>query len=314
MKSTLKSWICNNLWTDEEINEASQKLTSLDLIFNLGNIHIDILWFRVMYREEKWKIDRHKHSSYEFHLVAQGASKVTTDEGVFVVKAGQFYVTPPETYHLQENLDDIYVEYCLNCSIEELEINASEEFNMVTILKNSKSEAYNDTKNIIGLFQSCLKESMDQEIGYYNAIKSTVIQILIKTTRTINEKYHLDREIHYSIPKKIRKNDERYKNIEVYIRDNISSIKSTKDIATHLYLSEKQICRIVREKRGMSTKELICKVRLERAKELLKETNYSIKNITDLLGFSSQYYFTEFFKKYESFSPSLYRRNIRKIL
>lgn len=312
MNSLSKNLICNNLWTDDDINEASEKLTSLNLNFDLGNIHIDVLWFRVMFREGIWKIARHRHSSYEFHFVARGASKVTIDEGEFIIKSGQFYITPPETYHMQENLmNNEYVEYCFNCSIEELMmIDSTEEISMVHILNNVKSETFNDTNGIIGLFERCLKESMDQEIGYYNIIKSFLIQMLVKTTRTINKKSHIE----YYIPKKAKKDDTRYKMIEEYMKDNLATIKSTKDISKYLHLSEKQVCRIVKMNKNMSTKELLCKMKLDKAKELLKETNYSIKDITDILGFSSQYYFTEFFKKYETFSPSLYRINLRKIL
>lgn len=306
-----KQTIYDSKWTDEKLFQASQKLTSLNLIFDLGDFQINLHWFRVMFqRKEEWMIYRHKHSSYEFHLVAQGGSMVTTDDGVFIVKEGQFFITPPCVYHSQQNLlNKGYVEYCLNCSIEESKetINLTEEFNLVNILKQVKSCAYNDTNDVIGLFELALKESMEEQIGYYNVIKSIVIKIFIESARIINKKSH----IAYHTPHKVKKNDERFKTIEQYIKNNISNIKTTKDVAKYLYLSEKQICRIVKEKKGLSTKQLICKIKLEKAKELLKETNYSIKDIADMLGFSSQFYFNEFFKRYETFPPSSYRKNLK---
>ena len=109
----------------------------------------------------------------------------------------------------------------------------------------------------------------------------------------------------------LTKNEERFKIIVQYIKNNISSNITSCDIAHHLYLSEKQICRIVKQKQGISTKQLICKIKLDRAKELLENTQYSIKHISNILGFSSQYYFNQFFKKYESYSPTGYRKNLK---
>lgn len=261
-----------------------------------------------MARDDIWRIEQHKHSSYEFHFVVSGASLVKTKESTFIVRKGQFYITSPGLNHSQENLQGKnYIEYCLNCSIEELKINSNiEERMMVDILKNLRCMPIEDTEGISILFENALKEAQGQSIGYYSSIKSLVLQIIVRSVRLINNNNKID----YNVPRHVNKNQDRYNIIVNYIKNNINKNITSCDIARHLYLSEKQICRIVKEKKGVSTKQLICKIKLEKAKELLENTEYSIKHISNILGFSSQYYFNQFFKKYESYSPTGFRKSL----
>ncbi|MEI9960430.1 MAG: AraC family transcriptional regulator [Limisphaerales bacterium] len=49
-------------------------------------------------------------------------------------------------------------------------------------------------------------------------------------------------------------------------------------------------------------------LRMQRAVQLLNTTNFSIKQISDQLGFSDQFYFSRAFSKMHSHSPSEHRR------
>ena len=58
---------------------------------------------------------------------------------------------------------------------------------------------------------------------------------------------------------------------------------------------------------GISCNEYISKIRLEHAKELIKNTDLSFTEIADKTGFSNLSYFSTCFKQYEGKSPSQYR-------
>jgi ATPase/histidine kinase/DNA gyrase B/HSP90 domain protein len=59
---------------------------------------------------------------------------------------------------------------------------------------------------------------------------------------------------------------------------------------------------------GQSPTEFIRVMRLKRATELLKEGEYAINEISDMVGFSETKYFREVFKKYYKMSPSRYAK------
>ena len=57
---------------------------------------------------------------------------------------------------------------------------------------------------------------------------------------------------------------------------------------------------------GLSIKQLICQLRLERAKSLLK-SGMDVRTVGQRCGFSSDSYFVQFFKRYTGMSPGKYR-------
>jgi len=92
-----------------------------------------------------------------------------------------------------------------------------------------------------------------------------------------------------------------------FIYDNLRRDLTTADIAAFMNLSEKQVSRIVFASEGYSTKRLITQIKLEKAKELLREDRLSIREIAEELGFSNVSYFNNVFKRHEGLTPGMFR-------
>ena len=59
---------------------------------------------------------------------------------------------------------------------------------------------------------------------------------------------------------------------------------------------------------GMSIKEFILDVRLKRAAQLLRESEYTIAEISDMTGFANPKYFSICFRRHFSITPSEFRK------
>lgn len=59
---------------------------------------------------------------------------------------------------------------------------------------------------------------------------------------------------------------------------------------------------------GLSPSEYIMALRLQKAKDMLSNTNLQIKQIAYCCGFENEYYFSNFFKKHTALSPSAFRK------
>lgn len=60
---------------------------------------------------------------------------------------------------------------------------------------------------------------------------------------------------------------------------------------------------------GAGAKEYITRIRLEKAKSLIENTNRTIAEISDMTGFASQSYFSTAFKAYTGMTPSQYKKH-----
>lgn len=63
------------------------------------------------------------------------------------------------------------------------------------------------------------------------------------------------------------------------------------------------------KKMGVSVQTYLQTLRLQEAKRLLRETNYSMLDIAQLVGYEQQASLTRIFRQFEGVTPSAYRRN-----
>lgn len=98
--------------------------------------------------------------------------------------------------------------------------------------------------------------------------------------------------------------------IAEYIDENIHLASMSVDLLTKKFnTSRSTLYREFENLFNLSPKEYINKIRLEKAKKMLKEKTYSIKIIAYSLGYENPMYFSTVFKRNTGLSPSEYRRS-----
>ena len=82
---------------------------------------------------------------------------------------------------------------------------------------------------------------------------------------------------------------------------------SQMQVADHFKISNYTLSRLFKNQVGIGFAEYLAAKRLEYAKELLLTTSYSVRDISVMVGFTSENYFSRTFKLYEGVSPSNFR-------
>ena len=84
---------------------------------------------------------------------------------------------------------------------------------------------------------------------------------------------------------------------------------SLQTVAERLHLSSQHLSRIFSQEMGITFVDYLTKVRIRRAMELLADSQDRIYEISDKVGYSSQHYFCNVFKKIMGVSPAEYRKS-----
>lgn len=93
-----------------------------------------------------------------------------------------------------------------------------------------------------------------------------------------------------------------------YILKHIDQPIRTEELARKLGMNRTYLCTAFKEGCGMTVNRYIASVKMEEARRLLDVTDKSIAEIAYYLGFSSQGYFQNSFKKAFGMTPGAYRR------
>lgn len=102
-------------------------------------------------------------------------------------------------------------------------------------------------------------------------------------------------------------NDKFLRSVKRYIREHLLTDLSVDQMAKDLYMSRSYLSTKFKKETGGTLSSYIQEQQMERAKELLKTTDKSILEISAYLGFSSQGYFQNVFKKMTGMTPKEYR-------
>ncbi|MFW6306098.1 MAG: response regulator transcription factor [Bacillota bacterium] len=103
------------------------------------------------------------------------------------------------------------------------------------------------------------------------------------------------------------------KKIYDFIQDNFREKLTRKDIATHVYLNPAYLSRLFKKETGMTLTEYITELRINEAKKLLVETDYTITAIAEEIGYYNYSYFSKIFKEIVGFTAGEYRKNYQKL-
>ena len=96
--------------------------------------------------------------------------------------------------------------------------------------------------------------------------------------------------------------------VDEHIRENIN----VAEVAEHVGFNSHYISTKFKEETGQSIKSYIKQAKISEAKTLLKYSELSISQISELLSFSSQSFFTASFKQVTGLTPGRYRKEVEK--
>lgn len=96
-----------------------------------------------------------------------------------------------------------------------------------------------------------------------------------------------------------------------YIDNHFHKDMSLDDVSRELNISPYYFSKLFKEETGENFVEYVTGRRMDRAKQLLKNPEKSIKEICVEVGYSDPNYFSRIFKKYQGISPTEYKENVR---
>jgi AraC-like DNA-binding protein len=150
----------------------------------------------------------------------------------------------------------------------------------------------------ISLLTNLIYNYHHTEKKFGRTIASTILKQLL---------FELLNDIDCKINRKVT--DSRIRKTTIYIHNNIEKNIPLDELCQLAGLSKNYYRKLFKDHYGMHPKSYIINARLEKAEHYLMETEYSIKYISGLLGYSDQYSFSKQFKEKKGYAPTKFRNN-----
>lgn len=134
-------------------------------------------------------------------------------------------------------------------------------------------------------------------------IKNELLSILIHALRGMGRAVLPEKTSHGKMDRYVR-----VREIINYIMLHYTEVNGLDDVAQIFYIDKSYLSRIFKEVANFTVNEFINFQRIEHAKDILIEHDYSIEKVSKILGFTRISYFDQVFKRQTGMTPLQYRR------
>ncbi|NSL89035.1 helix-turn-helix domain-containing protein [Chitinophaga solisilvae] len=255
----------------------------------------------------------HRHDFYTIYWIKKGKLFHTIDTVTHEVKKNTlFFLAPGQVHTLQmsERIEGYMIAFqdafmCLKDQTQVSGINSglffNSQFSSVITLDQDQSI---DIEAIVRLM---MKEIATREPEYEMALHGLLRYFLVLVSRIKGQSVGISPEQH------AQHNSSVFLKFKNLIEENYQQLKTVSDYADLLHIKPVLLNEISKQLSGITAGEHIRNRVILEAQRYLYNTDLTAKEIAYKLGFEDPHYFSRFFKKYTSQSPSEFKEASRTI-
>ncbi len=253
----------------------------------------------------------HRHDFYEILYITNGSGwHIIDNERYMVTPPCIFFLSPGQAHKLEfsHDIDGFIFLFTSEFYLSQQKNNnrllefpfffSAEQKNPPLLLNNSADSLF-----LKGLFSRSCYETTHSKHQTSELIRSFLDLILLTCNNLYPDKL---RSIH------TKKGHILVKRFLCLIEENYQKNLRINDYASLLAITPNHLTQMVKQVTGKTSIELLQEKLIVEVKRLLIHSNASISEISQIMNYPDQSYFTKFFKKYTGITPLQYRKESMK--
>lgn len=277
-----------------------------------------------------WEYSPYLLQNYEFMFIYQGEAILTVDGVTYTLFPGDFILLMPnQVFSSKTNCDNPCRYYIVHFKLDNPVDILSEEYAQQEIREAIRSFASTDISDvyempqinfkriylsntltlgasktkIFSLLEKAIVERNQLNLSSEIMMSCCLCEILIQLSRLTIETLKIDFIFNHAngMPRTIQE-------AVYFIHDNYSRQISLRDICRYMDVSPQYLIRVFKKELNRTPLQYLNIFRVSRAKDMLKFTPMTIKEISYEIGIQNPFYFCRLFKKTEGQTPSEFRK------
>ena len=262
--------------------------------------------------DKNFKTNGEAHNFWEIVYVERSEVVCIGEEGATVLKEGEMLFHKPNEFHALsangKNAPTVFI-IAFECKSEAMKFFANKKIKLddeyVKFVRRIISESQ---KTFLVPYSNPSTTKLEllenPTLGGMQLIKNYLEILLINIMRSQTE---TEKGNHVFLQKN-ELNNKLVNEVINILKNEIYNKISMEDICSEIYYSKTYIFKQFKKNTGYSIMEYYNKLKIEKAKQLLLETEMSIKEISEKLSFDTPNYFSKTFKRLCGVTPSAYKK------
>ncbi|WP_233146913.1 AraC family transcriptional regulator [Paenibacillus selenitireducens] len=256
-----------------------------------------------------------RHNFWEFLYVDRGEVQVTVDHTTHMLQQGTIIFHKPNEYHSFHALNGkapnliVMTFDCHSqamCHLEDQVMQLKDEE------RNLLAKIIEEAKHVFAFpFDYPLHRRMDGLLGSEQLIQSYLEIFLLQLIRSKNE---VPPAKSLSSAVREKNHEDIVSKVIAYMEDHIGHHLTLEELSHTFLISKTQLKDVFKHQTESTVMEYFLKLKLHKAKLMIREGNSNMTEIASQLGFSSVHYFSKAFKKKMNMTPTEYARSVKSRL
>ena len=240
-----------------------------------------------------WHSVPHTHNHAELFYIVGGKGQFLIEDQLYPVNTNHLVIINPNVTHTEVSLNAQPLEYIV-LGIEGVEL---------SITSNSDGHFcildHFESMDITSCLRNILREMELKQPGYEDICQAFMEILIIRLMRSTG----------LSVPAEPQNNVANHQCAAVrrYIDQHFKESLTLDQLAEEAHMNKFYLSHVFKREYGVSPINYMISRRLEESKYLLAETDLSLSQIAQLLGFSSLSYFSQVFHRTQNTTPMEYR-------
>ena len=261
---------------------------------------------------EDFNFSGEKHDFWEFVYVDRGEVTAAAENSEFVLRQGDVIFHKPGEWHKicsSSNSAANVAIVSFDCNSKAMEFFENKVMKAGQYQKNIISNIISEYVNAFStplnnLYSYHLTRKAHPVIGSEQLLRLYICEFLISLLR--NNPSENQRSLI-----SINQSSSILNLLVSYMQNNITENITIDDLVRYSGSNRTNIANMFKESFGMGAIKYFINLKMETAKKYLRENNYNVTQISELLGYSSIHYFSRQFKKETGMSPIEYSNSIK---
>lgn len=246
-----------------------------------------------------WHSVPHTHNHLELFYIVGGRGQFSIQDQLYPVNANNLVIINPNIPHTEVSLNAQPMEYIV-LGIEGIALETGDKENgQFSILDHFESV------EISGCLRNILREMELKNTGYEDVCQAYMEILIIRLMRSTALAVP-------TAPQTISGNRQ-CAAVRQYIDLHFKEALTLDQLAEEAHMNKYYLSHTFKKEYGVSPINYMISRRIEESKYLLAETDLSLSQIAQLLGFSSLSYFSQVFRRTQGASPMEYRQRTRSM-
>ena len=246
-----------------------------------------------------WHSVPHTHNHLELFYIVGGKGQFLIQDQLYPVNPNNLVVINPNVTHTEVSLNAQPLEYIV-LGIEGIELATNESSNgQFNILDHFES------LEISSCLRNILREMEQKNTGYEDVCQAYMEILIIR----------LMRNIALAVPteSQVVSGNRQCASVKRYIDLHFKEALTLEQLAEDAHMNKYYLSHVFKREYGISPINYMITKRIEESKYLLAETDLSMSQIAQLLGFSSLSYFSQVFRRTQATTPMEYRQSTKNM-